>query len=140
MSDQPEVGPCPSPTPTVLIVDDDPSLREMLRRLLEKHQHTVLAAPDAETALQILSGQSVSVALIDRRLPGRDGLWLLDQMSEQFPSVAIILATADDSVPLRYSLQPSVVGYLVKPFTPELLVNSISDAAAWNRVASKRGG
>ena len=56
---------------TVLVVDDHVEVRAMLRRLLERQQHTVLEAADAAAAMDVLRAAAVSVALIDRRLPSQ---------------------------------------------------------------------
>src|SRR5574341_2686580 len=66
-------------------------------------------------------GGGIGVVLCDRVLPGHDGGWLIDQLREQHPNVAIVLATADDSLPTRISLRDGVIGYLVKPFKQELV-------------------
>lgn len=125
-------------TDSVLIVDDDWETREILTRLLAPEPYTLLAAADTDDAVRILEGKPVSVVLCDRFMPGRDGLWLVAHICEHFPEVAIILATADDSVPPRFTLQPGVVGYLVKPFNPALLLSAVRDAMVWHRAAARR--
>jgi response regulator of citrate/malate metabolism len=59
-------------------------------------------------------------------------------MREEYPTVAIILATGDDAIPARFTLQPGVVGYLVKPIAADLLVQSVLDAVAWHEVAARQ--
>jgi len=123
--------------PAVLVVDDDPLVRDVLSQILRRQGYTVFEAPDADTALEALAGQPIAVALIDRYMPERDGLWLIGRIREEYPTVAIILATGDDAIPPRFSLQPGVVGYLVKPIAPELLLSAVSDGAAWHDVAGR---
>ena len=123
---------------SVLIVDDDSEARDLLRRLLAAEPYTLLAATDSDDAVRILERTPVSVVLCDRFMPGRDGLWLVAHMCEHYPDVAIILATADDSVPPRFTLQPGVVGYLVKPFNPALLLTAVRDAMVWHRAAARK--
>ena len=86
----------------VLIVDDDPSARELLSHTLRRHQYMVFEAADADAALDQLAKHSIGVALVDRQMPGRDGLWLIERMREHYPTVAIILATGDDAIPPRF--------------------------------------
>ena len=121
----------------VLVVDDDPLVREVLSEILRRH-YEVFEAADAHTALQQLGAHSIAVALIDRYMPERDGLWLIARIREQFPAVAMILATGDDDIPPRFTLQPGVIGYLVKPFAPELLRSAVNDAVAWHDVAARQ--
>lgn len=122
----------------VLIVDDEAAIRQLLTRWLSAGGHSVLEAPDAESALQVLASHPVGAVLCDKSMPGHDGLWLIEQMRERFPNVAIILATADDAVPPRISLQSGILGYLVKPFKQPRVLEAVQDAMAWHRVAAKR--
>jgi CheY-like chemotaxis protein len=122
----------------VLVVDDDPSARELLSEILTRHAYVVFEAADADTALQQLGAHSIAVALIDRYMPERDGLWLIDRIRERFPAVAMILATGDDAIPPRFTLQPGVVGYLVKPIAPEVLIQAVRDAITWHEVAARQ--
>ena len=122
---------------TILIVDDEQPMRELVTRLLAPLGHTLLQAPDAETAVTLLDQQETAVVLCDRLMPGRDGDWLVEQVRAQHPAVAVILATADDAVPPRISLQNGVIGYLVKPFNPDQLRTAVADAIAWHQAAAK---
>ena len=121
----------------VLIVDDEQPLRELLSRWLTKH-HVVVQAESAEAALAVMASQPIAVALCDRSMPGHDGVWLIEQIRQHHPAVAIILATADDAIPPRISLQSGIVGYLVKPFKEALVIAAVHDALAWHQVAHKR--
>ena len=122
----------------VLVVDDDSMARKLVREFLVGQDHTISEVADATSALDALRNNHISVALIDRHMPGHDGLWLVERMRDQFPTVAIILATADDAIPQRLSVQPGVVGYLVKPYRRELLVQAVNDGVTWHVVASRR--
>lgn len=121
----------------LMIVDDEQALRELVARMLAPLGHTIVQAADAESALVLLEQQTVAVALVDRSLPGRDGDWLIERIRERHRAVALILATADDAIPARISLQDGIVGYLVKPIDGEQLRQAVTDAIAWHRVATK---
>jgi DNA-binding NtrC family response regulator len=102
----------------VLIVDDEPGMRELLKRWLAGEKYAALEARNAEEALEILAlTPDVKVAIADLQMPGKGGAWLVDEMGRRFPSTAVVLATADGQVPGSLSLQRNVVGYLVKPLT-----------------------
>lgn len=120
----------------VLIVDDQRPVRVLLSRWLAGLGHTILDAPDADTALAMIEQHSIAVVLCDRAMPGHDGDWLVGQLRERFPAIAIILATGDGSVPARISLRDGVVGYLVKPFKRELVLDAVNDAIAWHQAAA----
>jgi DNA-binding NtrC family response regulator len=120
---------------SVLIVDDEPRIREFLVRWLTPAGHDTREAPDAETALELLNAAPSDVILCDVDMPGRGGLWLVAQLQERRPPVAIVLATANDAVPPSLSLRGNVVEYLVKPFERERVVAAVSRALAWQRAA-----
>ena len=121
----------------VLVVDDELEARTLLSQILKQAGHTVIEAAGAQAALEALGVQPIGVALVDRFMPDRDGLWLISQMREQFPTVAIILATGDDAIPPRFSLQPGIVSYLVKPIAAELLLSAVDDGVTWHEVAER---
>lgn len=123
----------------VLIVDDDARIREILVRWLDPAGHVTREAGDAEAALAEIGANPPDVVLCDVRMPERDGLWLVDRLCEQQPTVAIVLATAIDSVPPAISLRPSVVEYIVKPFERENVLAAVARAAAWREAAAARG-
>ena len=103
-------------TGTILVVDDDDGVRKLLARWVAAMGYTVKVAPDAETALDVMRGFQIDVALCDVRMPGHDGVWLVDQMRRFHPSVAVVLATGLLEMDPMVTLRPGVVGYIVKPF------------------------
>lgn len=110
----------------VLVVDDEPGLRELLTRWLSGAKYVALKAPSAEEALNVLAkSPEVKVVIADLQMPGHGGAWLVDQMRERFPSIAVVLASADDHVPGTLSLQPSVASYLVKPLGRDALLRAV---------------
>jgi two-component system, NtrC family, response regulator HupR/HoxA len=127
----------PSPLNSVLIVDDEALVREMLMRVLNGAHYTTYQAASADDALGILATTPIAVMLCDRRMPGKDGDWLIQQTRERFPDVALILITGDDAVPPRVALQIGVVGYLVKPFTVDAVRDAVRDAMVWHQVAAR---
>ena len=120
----------------VLIVDDEPAVREILSRWLSAAGYTTHQAADAESALELLATVPVAVALCDQTMPGQGGRWLVTQIHEKFPRTAIIIATGA-SVPSQVMLQRGLAGYLSKPFSRALVVSAVEDAMAWHRVASQ---
>jgi len=112
----------------VLVVDDEQGLRELLTRWLAGAQYTALEAKSAEEALEVLEqSKDIRMVVADLQMPGNGGAWLVDQMRQRFPSTAVLLATADDSVPGTLSLQPSVVGYLVKPLVRDQMLRLVAE-------------
>jgi DNA-binding NtrC family response regulator len=125
---------------SVLIVDDEILVREMLVRLLRTENYIVHEAADAEAALAVFSTAPISVLICDRKMPGRDGDWLVIQVRDRFPETAVILASGDDAIPPSISLQPGVVAYLVKPFAADTVRNAVRDAMVWHQAAVRNRG
>jgi DNA-binding NtrC family response regulator len=123
---------------SVLIVDDEIGVRELLLRWLAPLDCHLEQAADAESAVELLTRLQIAAVLCDLSLPGRSGEWLVGQIRERFPTVAMILATSNDSVPIRVTAQRGIVGYLVKPFNRVDLLNAVTDALAWHRAASRK--
>jgi DNA-binding NtrC family response regulator len=119
----------------VLVVDDQPPVREFLVRWLGPAGYETAQAPDAEAALSLLAERSFDVVLCDVQMPGRGGLWLVDQLRDKFPGVAIVLATGDSTVPPVVSMQSGVVDYVVKPFVRERVLDAVSRAVEWAKHA-----
>ncbi len=105
----------------VLIVDDDEGVRKVLTRWTESLGYQVRAAGNADEALDALRRGTVDVALCDVRMPGHDGIWLMDQMRRNYPHTSIVLATGLTELDPIITLRPGVVGYIVKPFDREEL-------------------
>ena len=125
---------------TVLIVDDEPRIREFLARWLAPAGYDVREAPDAESALAMVATDPPDVLLCDVQMPGHGGLWLVEQLRERFPAVAIVLATADDALPPGVSLKDGVVDYLVKPFDKHRVLAALSRAVEWRKTSATREG
>jgi DNA-binding NtrC family response regulator len=104
---------------TILVVDDDEGVRKVLTRWVSDMGYAVKTAESADQALEIMREGEVDVALCDVRMPGHDGIWLLDQMRRVHPDIAIVLATGLLEMDPTVTLRPGVVGYIVKPFARE---------------------
>jgi DNA-binding NtrC family response regulator len=123
---------------SVLVVDDESGIRQILNRWLSAEGYHVREAPDAETALVEMAKARSDVVTCDVEMPGHGGLWLAAQLARQFPATAIVLATGVASVPAVTSLQPAVVEYLVKPFKRELILQAVSRGVQWHDAALAR--
>ncbi|GAC1602807.1 MAG: sigma-54 dependent transcriptional regulator [Hymenobacter sp.] len=86
----------PMPDGTVLLIDDEPSLRQVLSRVLGFEGYTVLQAPDARRGLEILQQHAADVLTIlcDVKLPDAHGVELLSRLKAQAPTAEVILLTA----------------------------------------------
>jgi response regulator RpfG family c-di-GMP phosphodiesterase len=111
----------------VLIVDDEPPIRRLLRAWTEPEATRVSEAGSAEEALALVAQEGApAVALCDLRLLGQDGLWLAGQLRSVAPDTAVIMATAVHEFDAAVtSLQSGVVDYLLKPYTRDRLLEAL---------------
>jgi CheY-like chemotaxis protein len=112
----------------ILVVDDDAGVRGLLTRVIGDMGYRVTVAEDAVSALDVLEQKDVSLALVDVRMPGRDGVWLVDQIVTRFPGTPVALATGLTEMDPQVTLRAGVVGYVVKPFKRSALADVISAA------------
>ena len=117
---------------TILVVDDEAAMRELYTRALAGTYQTSTARTAEEALDRLVQSSDIHVVVADLEMPGRGGSWLVERMRERFPSVAVILATANQSVPGTLSLQAAVVCYLVKPISGDQLRAAVSDALTWH--------
>ena len=112
-------------TNTVLVVEDDPDIRELLRFTLERAGLKVVEAESGEDALTILDGPQPSVAIIDWMLPGINGVELTqclrkDPLTSAMPLI-MLTARGEEADKLK-SFDSGIDDYLTKPFSPKELV------------------
>ena len=105
--------------PAILVVDDDPGLRESFRLILED-EYEVLDVPDGAQALDIVRSCQVDLVLLDIRLPGMDGLEVLERIKALDEQLDVILVTAVKTVRTAVSaMKLGALDYLTKPFDEE---------------------
>lgn len=101
----------------ILIVEDEPSLREIMRRSLEKERYVVESAPDYATALRKIEDYHYDCILLDIMLPDGSGLDLLDEIKKRRRKENVIILSARDSIEDKVSgLESGADDYLAKPF------------------------
>ena len=113
------------PRPRILIVDDEPTVRSMLMRLLGRHGYDCEVAENGQEARGLLAGSSFDLILCDLNMPGETGLELIEHIAAEHTEAATIMVTgADDSAIAEKALELGTYGYVIKPFyNNELLIN-----------------
>ena len=115
----------------ILIVDDDTSLLKLLSIRLNSEGYDVSTATSVDDAIRLISDHKYSALLSDLRMPGKDGLYLLDYVSEHFPSLPVILITAHGSISEAViATEKGALGFITKPIEHEKLREALNNAVA----------
>jgi len=131
----------PSDEPsTILVVDDDPSVRHVIATVLREEGYAVRAAASADQALELLrSSGDVPTVLSDLKMPGHDGIWLLDQVLQRHPHAAVVMLTGyGDTENAVECLKRGAADYLLKPPRITDLVRAIERAQSRRKLARTR--
>ncbi|MBD3427281.1 MAG: response regulator [Candidatus Omnitrophica bacterium] len=111
--------------PKVLVVDDERSIRDVLRIFLEKKGFDVTCIDDGSKALSIIdSGEEYDIILLDNRMPGLKGFEVLEEMRKKQTDIPVILLTG--SVGVNDDI-PSTRAVLRKPIDLNTLIDTIND-------------
>ena len=112
----------------ILIVEDEAIVRESLRDWLKDGGYEVETAAEGEEALEKIEKKEFSVAVLDLRLPGKNGLEVLKEATVKDPKIKGIVITAYPSVETAVeAIKMGAVDYIVKPFTPDALERAIQE-------------
>lgn len=122
----------PTGVPTVLVVDDEPIVRETVVRILSGWGFRVLQAETADEAMTVLTsqaGEQPQLVIIDIVLPGDSGLALARQVREEFPSQRILFMSGYSAEVLgAEGLRPGTEEFMAKPFTAAQLLRKVEAA------------
>ncbi len=113
----------------ILVVDDLGSVRDTIKKMLERERHRVTAAASGAEALRSLEDHSFDAALVDVKMAQMDGLELLRRIRARWPALPVIMMTAYASVPSAVdAIKLGAMHYLEKPFTRDTLIATIDKA------------
>src|SRR5881396_3395229 len=116
------------PRPVILVVDDDPGVRESFRLILEDH-YDVLDVPDGPQALETVRASEVDLVLLDIRLPEMDGIEVLERIKTMDEQVEVVLVTAVKTVRTAVAaMKLGAFDYLTKPFEEDDLLSVVRRA------------
>jgi two-component system OmpR family response regulator len=122
---------------SILIVDDDPRLRELLRIALERAGHMVKTAGDGQAALAAAARHDPSLVVLDVGLPEMDGFEVCRRLRARSGVPILFLTARDDEVDRIVGLELGADDYVTKPFSPRELVARV--AAILRRTTGQRG-
>lgn len=123
----------------ILVVDDESSIRKMMRRWLTDAGHDCREAGSAEEALEVMAARPADVAFCDVQMPGQGGIWLTGQLRRRYPGTAVVLATGVSTVPPSVSMQHGVMAYLLKPIAQKMFLSALKTAIHWQQDTALNG-
>ena len=112
----------------VLVVDDEPGMRETLVDILEAVGYDVRAAIDGEAALDVVRAHGVDIVVMDVQMPKRDGVSVLEQLRPPPPTVIMMTAYALEER-LRAAVDANAFAILHKPFPVGRLLSLVASAS-----------
>jgi DNA-binding NtrC family response regulator len=114
--------------PDVLVVDDESGMRDTLVEILELHGYRVSSAPDGETAFAAVQDGSFDVVVMDVRMPGRDGVSVLEELGSAPPHVILMTAYAQEER-LRAAVEANAFAIVHKPFETRRMIGLVAQAS-----------
>jgi two-component system response regulator PilR (NtrC family) len=115
---------------SILVVDDELSMREFLKILLEKEGHKVITASDAASAIDLIQKQDFDIVISDIKMPGMGGLSLLEKIKEINNSIPVIMITAYASPENAVvAMRSGAFDYITKPFKVDEIKKIIKSAS-----------
>jgi putative nucleotidyltransferase with HDIG domain len=129
----------PQVPPRILIVDDDESVRDVISVLLREEGYNCVVASGAEMALDLAGADDTPLVISDMKMPGKDGLWLLENFRARHPDTSVIMLTGyGDTEAAVDCLRRGAVDYLLKPPKLTDLIRAIERALAKRRIELAR--
>ena len=119
-----------SPEPwKIVVIDDEEGIRRVMRITLEDAGYTVVTAADGPSGLRLCSETSPQIVITDIRMPGMDGLQVLETVKQQFPDIEVVVVTAFGEMDLAIrALQLDASDFITKPIDNDILFIALDRA------------
>ena len=122
----------------ILIVDDDPLIRELVGVFLRQEAFDVYEASDGQEALQVLEGVKPDLAILDIMMPRMDGWELIRELRASYDFPVLMLTAKGETAQKIKGFQLGTDDYMVKPFEPEELVARVRALLKRYRIATSQ--
>ena len=118
----------------ILVVDDDTGVRTVFSSILRKEGYRVTAVKNGYEAIKVIDEESFDLALVDLRMPGLDGIQVLEKIKSRRPQTRVIIYSAYGSVEDAVeAMRKGAADYLNKPFSPNELELNVKKALEKSR-------
>jgi putative nucleotidyltransferase with HDIG domain len=125
--------------PSVLIVDDEPAMRELMVRWAASLGLESRTAADADQALETLKTETCDLAVIDVMMPGHSGLWLANELRRAHPHTAVVIATGYKTLAEAEANTEPIADLLIKPFQRDRFALAVDRGRQWRKQALEEG-
>lgn len=122
-----------TPLNSVLIVDDEPAVRDIMARWASSLGLYPRTAATADEALATLSTRHYDMAIIDVMMPGHNGLWLANELRRDHPHTAVVIATGYTDLLAEGGAPPPVADLLIKPFARDRFELALDRGRQWRK-------
>lgn len=124
----------------ILIVDDEPVARQSLTDILKLEGYIVFSAPNGQAAVEHVRTHAVDLMIVDLKMPGMDGLEVVQVVNQTSPETEVILLTAYGSIETAIqALRLRIHDYLLKPASPAQIIASVKKGLS-RRTSKSRAG
>jgi putative two-component system response regulator len=123
-----------TPLTSILIVDDEPAVRDIMSRWVSALGLHSATAANADEAIATMRTHHYDLAVIDVMMPGHDGLWLATELQRDHPHTAVVIATAYSAL-LDEDAQRPIADFLIKPFQRERFALAVDRGRQWRQRA-----
>ena len=115
---------------TILIVDDEVDVRETVKMILDYEGYATVHAGDGAQALSLLAQHELDAVLLDIKMPGRDGMEILEEMRRSRPDLPVIMISGHGTISTAVeATKKGAFDFIAKPFKPKDLRAVINKAA-----------
>lgn len=114
----------------ILVIDDDPDTREVLKGTLEAAGHEVALATDGKQGVQMYRARRADLVITDLYMPGQEGLETIKQLRMEFPEIRVVAMSGKPTggTMLSVAQRLGAVAVLAKPFLPAELLSAVEQA------------
>ncbi|MBN2738265.1 MAG: sigma-54-dependent Fis family transcriptional regulator [Spirochaetales bacterium] len=119
----------------ILIIDDEPGIRDVLKDVLEDESYSVITAPDGIEGLAILEKQRVDLVILDVWLPNMGGIEVLEKIKENYPDIEVIIISGHANVNLAVkAVKMGAYDFLEKPLSLEKTLTTVRNAIQYEEL------
>ena len=127
-----------APNPSILVIDDEEIIRDVMVRLLEDEGYAVTTAASGEEGMEAAQAKPFDLVMLDLMLPGKDGLTILEEFTQGSPDTVVVMVTAYASIEDAVAATKSgAFDFLTKPFKNDELLLVIKNGLEKQRLLSE---